>query len=169
MSTTQFGNTIHVDFFTTTHRISGEVQTGPKPLSDLLNDGTQSHLLLSNVYVSRLDSAAEIGAHASVAYLSKENLSFVIVSARETRAPDRGRFTVHEYEALVTLPGWEMRGRFIGPHRLDLSSFSPATLDHFFVLAEATAWPTDVPSETFSGEAILINRARLESLCLSER
>jgi hypothetical protein len=124
--------------------------------------------LLSNVYVSRLGSAAEIGAHASVAYLLKENLSFAIVSARETRAPDRGRFTVHEYEALVTLPRWEMRGSFIGPHRLDLTSFSPANLDPFLVLTEATAWLVDEPSEAFSGEAILVNRIRLESLCLSE-
>jgi hypothetical protein len=168
MSTAQFGGTIQVDFFTTTHRISGEVQTGPKPLSDLLNDRTQSHLLLSKVYVSRLDSAAEIGAHASVAYLSKENLSFAIVTARETRAPDRGRYTVHEYEALFTLPRWEIRGRFIGPHRLDLTSFSPANLDAFLVLAEATAWLVDAPSEAFSGEAILVNRHRLESLCLSD-
>jgi hypothetical protein len=168
MSSMQFGDTIQIDFFTMTHRISGAIQTGPKPLSDLLNDKTQSYLLLSNVYVSRLDRAAEIDAHAPVAYLSKENLNLVIVPARETRAPDRSRFTAHEYEALVTLPGCEVRGKFVGPHRLDLTSFSPATLDAFVVLTEATAWLTSVPGVTFSGEAILINRAHLESLCLSE-
>jgi hypothetical protein len=168
MSSTQYGGFVQVDFFTTTHRISGEVQTGTKPLCDLLNDKTQSYLLLSNVYVSRLDSAAEIGAHATVAYLSKENLSFVIVTTRETRRPDQTRFTVHEYEALVTLPGCEVRGKFVGPHRLDLRSFSPATVDPFLLLTEATAELDDVPGVVFGGEAILVNRARLETLCLSE-
>lgn len=168
MSTGQFIGLTQADFFTTTHRISGGTQTGPKPLSDLLNDRTQSYLLLFNVYISPLDKAAEIGAHASVAYLSKENLSFVIVPLRETRAPDRSRFAVHEYEALATLPGWEVRGKFVGPHRIDIRSFSPAALDAFVVLVEGGARLAGTSDVTFSGEAILVNRARLESFCLIE-
>jgi hypothetical protein len=168
MSSARFGDAIPIDFFTTTHRISGGVQTGPTPLPDLLNDQTQSYIMLSNVYVSPLDSAAEIGAHASVAYLSKENISFVIASAREIRKTDRTRFTIHEYEALATLPGCEVRGKFIGPHRLDLRTFSPAALDPFLVLTEASACLTTASEVVFRGEAILVNRSRLESLCLSE-
>jgi hypothetical protein len=168
MSSAKYGSVIQVDFFTTTHRISGRVQTGTSPLSDLLNDRTQSYLLLSDVYVSHLETAAEISAHAAVAYLSKETLSFAVVSAREARTPDRSRFTVHEYEALATLPGCEIRGKFVGPHHLDLRSFSPAALDPFLVLTDATAWLVHVPDVTLSGEAILVNRARLEALCLSE-
>jgi hypothetical protein len=168
MSAAQFGDLIQADFFTTTHRISGGVQTGPKPLSDLLNDRTQSYLLLFSVSVSRLDQAIELGTHAPVAYLSKDNLNFVIVPSRETRAPDGSRFTAHEYQALVTLPGCEIRGKFVGPHRLDLKSFSPAILQAFVVLTEASARLTGVPEATFGGEAILVSRARLESLCLVE-
>jgi hypothetical protein len=168
MSTVQAGNLIQVDFFTTTHRISGGIQTGPKPLSDLLNDRTQSYLLLTNVYVSCLDNPAEISDYAPVAYLSKENLNFVILSSRETRTPDRSRITAHEYEALATLPGCEVRGKFVGPHRIDLRSFSPAALDAFLILTEATARLTGPAEATFSGEAILVNRGHLESFCLSE-
>jgi hypothetical protein len=156
------------DFITTTHRISGQVQTGPKPLSDLLNDKSQSFLLTYNVYVSRLERAGEIGAHAPVAYLSKENLNLVIVPAREARTSDLGRFAAQDYDALVTLAGFEVTGKFSGPHRFDLRNFSPAALDSFLLLTEATARVVGTPGLVFNSEAILINRSRLQSLCLRE-
>lgn len=156
------------DFLTSSHRISGQIQTGVKPLSDILNDHSQSYVMVYNVYVSRLDQAGELGVHAPVAYLSKENLSLVVVLAREARAPDRTRFAAIEYDALVTLAGFEVRGKFIGPHRIDLRTFSPATLETFLLLAEATADVIGVPDLSFRGEVILVNRARMNSLCLIE-
>ena len=168
MSSRQLNNRAQADFITTTHRISGEVQTGPKPLSDLLNDKSQSYLIVYEVYVSRLSEAGAICSHSPVAYLSKENLSLVIVQFREIRAPDRSRFAVHEYDVLATLPGFEVQGKFVGPHRLDLRNFSPAALDLFVVLTEATARIAGQPDTVFGGDAILVNRMRLESFCLSE-
>jgi hypothetical protein len=168
MSSIQPGERIKADFFTTTHRITGDVETRLKPLSDLLNDKTQSYLMLFNAYVSRLTEPGGIVAHSAVAYLSKENLNFVIVAAREIRLPDSGRFSAHEYATLATLPRFEIQGRFTGPHRIDLRSFSPATFDAFVALMDASARLIDVSEATFAGEGILVNRARLESLCLSE-
>lgn len=156
------------DFMTATHRISGQISTGVKPLSVVLNDRSQSYLLAHNVYVSRLDDAGTIMSHAPVAYISKENLALIVVVGREARTPDRGRFSTHEYQALVTVDGFEVEGKFQGPHRLDLRAFSPATLDTFIVLTDATARPMAIPELVFAGEAILVNRARLESLCLNE-
>jgi hypothetical protein len=168
MSNSQSVGMTYVDFITTTHRISGGVQTGAKPFGDMLNDRSQSYLLLSNAYVSRLDKPGEIGAHAPVAFLAKDNLIFAIVPSRDARSSEPGRFGTQEYDALVTMPGFELRGKFIGPRRLDLRSFSPANLELFVGLMEASAQSVDVPGIVFSGEAILINRARLESLCLTE-
>ncbi|HSJ54325.1 MAG TPA: hypothetical protein VLC52_11345, partial [Anaerolineae bacterium] len=116
------------DFITTTHRISGQVETGRKPLSDVLNDSSLSYVLAYNVYISRLDRAAEITAHAPAAYLSKPNLSLVVASAREVRGPDRSRFAVVQYQALMSLTGFEVRGTFVGPQRIDLRLFTPAML-----------------------------------------
>lgn len=168
MSSRQSDTIVKVEFFTTTHRITGEVDTGPRPLSDVLNNKTQSYLAVFNVYVSRLAEPGKIGAHAPVAFLSKDNLSFVIVPSRESRAPDHGRFSAHVYDALATLPDFEVRGKFSGPQRLDLHSFSPAALDAYLVMSDATAQLADDPEAIFSGEVILINRTRLESLNLSE-
>ena len=168
MSTAQFDNLTLADFYTSTHRISGQVETKSKPISDLLNDRTRSYLLLFNVYVSRLDEPGEIGAHAPTAYLSKDNLTFVIVSSREVRTPEHSRFATQEYGALITLPRVEIRGTFTGPHRFDLRTFTPAALEAFVTLTQAQAQIVDVPDATFSGEAILVNRARLESFCLNE-
>jgi len=156
------------DFLTATHRISGQIATGVKPLSDVLNDRSQSYLLTYNVYVSRLDDAGTIMTHAPVAYISKDNLTLVVALAREARSPDRGRFSAHEYQALVTIDGFEVEGKFVGPHRLDLRAFSPANLDSFLVLTDAVARTMAVPDIGFSGEVILVNRSRLESLCLNE-
>jgi hypothetical protein len=161
-------NMTSADFFTTTHRISGQLETGTTPLGDLLNNRSQSYLLVFNVYVSRLNDPGEIGAYAPVAYLAKENVSFVIVSSREVRPPDQGRYARQEYGALATLPGFEIRGSFMGPPRFDLRTFSPATLDPFVVLTDASAQIVSLPEITFGGEALLVNRVQLESFCLSE-
>jgi len=156
------------DFITTTHRISGQVQTGPKPLSDVLNDRSLSYMLAFNVYVSRLDRAGELGQHSPTAYLSKENLSLVVVPLREVRTPDRSRFAAVQYKALITLNGFEVRGLFVGPQRIDLRLFSPAMLETFVVLTDATAQVIGQPDLSFQGEAILVNRGRMQSLSLSE-
>jgi hypothetical protein len=169
MSSRQSDSLTRADFFTTTHRISARVQTGPRPLSDLLNDRSQSYLLVFEVVVVPLGQApGKDRARAPVAYLSKENLSFVVVPSREARPPERGRYAVLEREVLATLPGFEVRGRFLGPLRADLWNFSPATLDPFVVLMEATARIAATPEVTFSGDAILVNRSGLESFCLAE-
>jgi hypothetical protein len=166
MSSRQLESLTLAEFFTTTHRLLARVQTGARPLSDLLNDRSQSFLLVFQVQVLPLHQAGGSGTRAPEAYISKENLSFVIVPAREARTPERSRYAVVERRVLATLPQFEVEGRFLGPLRSDLWTFSPATLDPFVVLMEATARIAGQPDMSFSGEAILVNRARLESLCL---
>ena len=157
-----------LEFFTTTHRIVAQVQTGARPFSDLINDRSQSFLLAFNVRLSHLEKEARLEAIASAAYLSKENLLFVIAPSREVRKSERGRYAAYEREVLVTLPGFELEGRFMGPQRSDLWTFSPTTLDPFFVLTAATARIAAVPDVTLGGGAILVNRDRLESICLGD-
>jgi len=168
MSNVPFDNLIQAEFFTSTHRFSGRVHTGNKPLGDLLNDHSQSYLLVFDAYISRLSQPGEIGAYAPTAFLTKDNLSFVIVSARQARAPEQGRYASQEYKALITLPGVEVEGKFTGPYRFDIRTFTPATLDTYQVLFEAEARLVSLPDVTFGGEAILVNRTRAESFCLSE-
>jgi hypothetical protein len=168
MSSSQIEKMSSADFFTSTHRISGKLETKTKPFLDFVNDRSQSFLLAFNVYVSRLDQPGHIGAHAPSAYIAKDNLSFVIVPSREIRAPDQARFSSQTYDALVTLAGVEVRGKFAGPHKFDLRTFSPSALEPFIVLTEASACLIALPDVEFSGESILINRARLESFCLGD-
>ncbi len=156
------------DFCTSTHRIEAQVQTGSRPISDLMNDQSQSFLLVFNVRLSRLEKEARLEAIASAAYLSKENLEFVIAPSREVRRPERGRYAAYEREVLVTLPGFELAGRFLGPHRSDLWTFSPATLDPFFVLTAARARIAAAPDTRLDGDTILVNRDRVESIFLGD-
>jgi hypothetical protein len=156
------------DFFTSTHRIEAQVQTGSRLISDLMNDQSQSFLLVFNVRLSRLEKEARLEAIASAAYLSKENLGFVLASSREVRRPERGRYAAYEREVLVTLPGFELTGRFLGPQSSDLWTFSPATLDPFFVLTAATARIAAAPDASLGGDAILVNRDRVESIFLGD-
>jgi hypothetical protein len=153
MSSRQSDGLTTVTFFTSTHRIVAQVQTGSRLLSDLVNDRSQSFLLVFNVRLSRL---------------AKENLSFVIAPSREVRRPERGRYAAYEREVLVTLPGFELEGRFLGPQRADLWTFSPATLDPFFVLTAAKARIAAVPDFALGADAILVNRDQLESICLGD-
>ena len=52
------------EFFTTTHRLTGQVQTVPKRLGDVLNGQSQSYLLILNVYTSRLKEPGGIRGQA---------------------------------------------------------------------------------------------------------
>ena len=169
MSSRQSEGLTTFDFFTSTHRIEAQVQTGTRMISDLMNDQSQSFLLVFNVRLSRLEKDARLEAIASAAYLSKETLGFVIAPSREVRKAERGRYTAYEREVLVTLPGFELEGRFLGPHRSDLWTFSPATLDPFFVLTAARARVASVPGVTLGGgDTILVNRDRVESIFLGD-
>ena len=167
-STRQTDGLTTVEFFTTTHRIVAQVQTGSRLVSDLMNDRSQSFLLVFNVRLSLLEKDARLEAIASAAYLSKENVGFLIAPSKEIRKPERGRYTAYEREVLVTVPGFELQGRFLGPQRSDLWTFSPATLDPYFVLTAATARIAGEPDVTMGGDAILVNRDRLESICLGD-
>ena len=168
MSSRQSDSLTTLEFYTTTHRILAQVHTGARPFSDLINDRSQSYLLVFNVRLSHLEKDARLEAIASAAYISKQNLLFVIAPSREVRKPERGRYAAYEREVLVTVPGFELEGRFLGPQRSDLWTFSPATLDPFFVLTAATARMATVPDVTLGGGAILVNRDRLESICLGD-
>ncbi len=168
MSSRQAEGLTTFDFYTSTHRIEAQVQTGSRPISDLMNDQSQSFLLVFNVRLSRLEKEARLEAIASAAYLSKENLEFVIAPSREVRRPERGRYAAYEREVLVTLPGFELAGRFLGPQRSDLWTFSPATLDPFFVLTAARARIAAAPDTRLDGDAILVNRDRVESIFLGD-
>ncbi|MGD9404789.1 MAG: hypothetical protein PVH95_06520 [Anaerolineae bacterium] len=168
MSSRQSDNLATIEFFTTTHRIVAQVQTASRPFCDLINDRSQSYLLVFNVRLSHLEKDARLEAIASAAYISKENLDFAIAPSREVRKPERGRYTSYEREVLVTLPRFELEGRFLGPQRADLWTYSPATLDPFFVLTAATARIAAAPDVTMSGDAILVNRDRIESICLGD-
>jgi hypothetical protein len=156
------------DFYTSTHRIEAQVQTGSRPISDLMNNQSQSFLLVFNVRLSRLEKEARLEAIASAAYLSKENLGFVIAPSREVRRPERGRYAAYEREVLVTLPGFELTGRFLGPQSSDLWTFSPATLDPFFVLTAARARIAAAPDAKLDGDTILVNRDLVESIFLGD-
>jgi hypothetical protein len=155
-------------FFTSTHRIVAQVQTGTRLLSDLMNDRSQSFLLVFNVRLSHLDKEARIEAIASAAYLSKANVCFVVPPSREVRKPDRSRYAAYEREVLVTLPGFELEGRFLGPERADLWTFSPTILDPFFVITAARARIAAVPDFALGADAILVNRDKLDSICLGD-
>lgn len=166
MDSRVYQNHTQADFVTSTHRISGSVQTGSKPLLEVLNDTARDYLAVQRVYASPLNNPGAISTYAPLGFLSKEALGFVIVSAREARIPNGQRFGVQPYTIAATVPGFELQGRFLGPRRLDLSSFSPALLDPFVALQDASAISIAVPEVTFDGEVILVNRARLESLLI---
>jgi len=168
MSSRQSDSLTTVTFYTSTHRIVAQVQTGSRLLSDLMNDRSQSFLLVFNVRLSHLEKEAQLEAIASAAYLSKENVCFAVPPPREVRKPERGRYASYEREVLVTLPGFELGGRFLGPQRADLWTYSPATLDPFFVLTAATVRIAAAPGFTLKADAILVNRDRLESICLGD-
>lgn len=164
------GRFLSADFFTTTHRISGRISTRHK-LADALNDRTTSFLELRDAYVSRISHPGEISSTYSMSSLVKDNIMFVVIPREEgiiTERPTYALFGKQSYDVFLTTPSFEIRGTLEAIGKLDLKALLASGTEQFMTLTKASAVVALFPNITFSGEAILVNKAWIQLLCVNQ-
>ena len=71
---------LQVDFFTTAHRLSTQMNVYGRPLADQLNDPRVSWIELEMAYISRIERPAEIIADYAISTLRKDHIQFAMIS-----------------------------------------------------------------------------------------
>ncbi len=161
-----------VDFFTRGYRISGHLNTRAKTVGDTLNDKLNSYLQLIDVYIARVNNPGEIIASYAYAQLLKDNLLFAIVSAEESFSK-AGRsvsyFGKQRHKAWLALSTFEVEGDFLMTGRsADFEAYLAKGVDAYIPIQDGVARVSAFPEITFGGEALLVNRTRIDLFCLSQ-
>jgi hypothetical protein len=156
------------EFFTHHHRITGSVHSGGQRLTDVLNDELASSVELTNVEVRRHLTPTKVVAAYVSALLDKKGILFAISGAQKGSVVERSFFKhvdTTEWEVLVTVPFFELRGKFHVRGTSDLKTMWLAWTGQFVPLTRATAVFTLYPDIAFTGDVIIVNRAHTEMVC----
>jgi hypothetical protein len=159
------------EFFTHQHRIVGRMRLGGLRLTDVLNDDLTSSLELTSVEISRHLSPEKVVATYASALLDKKGILFAISGAQSGSAAERSFFKhvdTTEWEVLVTVPFFELRGKFHVRGTGDLKRMLVSWTGQFIPLTQATAVFTLYPQVTFTGDVIIVNRTHTELICSDE-
>ncbi|HLF25185.1 MAG TPA: hypothetical protein VJG32_02515 [Anaerolineae bacterium] len=161
-----------VDFFSHSHRISTQFLIRARPLADTLNDHTLSYVDLDIAYVSRIDKPGELIADYTLSILRKENISFCLVAAQIEMAvkqlPSGQYFARRSRSVFCTVPSFEITGLIDVPGNVDLHKMMAIGVERFMPIYKAKATISLLQSVSFSGELILVNKERIQVLCLGD-
>ena len=163
-------NRVTVDFFTESYRHSATVMTYKRNLIDILGDRMTDYLDLLNVYVSRISEPGRILATYPHGSLVKKEISLILL-ARESETVSTGRKYVPNratYSIFVTTPSFEVRGNFqwLKEKELNITKLMATEVQKFLPIFNGTATSTLSPDVTFQSPAILVNKAKIEILCV---
>jgi hypothetical protein len=156
------------EFFTHQHRIVGAVRLGGLRLTDVLNDDMTSSVELKRIEITRHLNPGKVVASYASALLDKRGILFAIGGRESGEATERSFFRhvdTTEWGVFVTVPSFELRGKFHVRGTGDLKTKLLAWTGQFIPLTEAEAVFTLYPEVTFAGDVIIVNRAHIEVIC----
>jgi len=158
----------NVEFFTHQYRIVGTARLAGQRLTDVLNDDLLSSVELQDVQVFRLLTPEQVVATHVSALLYKKGILLATSGAQDAAAAER-RFFKHvnttEWGVFLTVPSFELRGRFHVRGTSDLKTMLLAWVGEFIPLTRAKAVFTLYPEVTFRRDVIIVNRAHIEVIC----
>lgn len=156
---------ITADFFTNQHRVRGQISTGSRRLTDVLNDELHSSLELSEAEVARVVEPEKVIYTCPSAVLMKEAIALVIIPGERSDGAEDRIFKFIEkrpYEVVLTVSPYEISGVLHLRGTGDLRTLLVREVGHFVPMTQAQAVFTLFPKVKFSGEVAIVNKALLE-------
>ncbi len=156
---------ITADFFINQHRVRGQIFTGPRRLTDALNDELHSSVELSEVEVARVIEPEKVVYTYPSAVLMKEAIALVIIPGEGSDGNEGRIFKFIEkrpYEVVLTIPPYEISGVLHLRGTGKLQTLLVMEVGHFVPMTQAQVVFTLFPKVRFSGEVAIVNKARLE-------
>jgi hypothetical protein len=162
---------VTADFFTGSYRLSASVLVYKRRLVDILGDRTTDYLDLVDIYVSRINSPGHIVAAYQRGSLVKQTINIILLSS-EAESVSKDRFYTPNRVSLpifTTVPSFEIEGQFQWMGDLEVKKILAADVQNFLPILDATARNAHFPEVTFQGPALLVNKARIEILCIGDK
>lgn len=162
---------ITADFFMDSYRLSASVLVYKRRLIDILGDRTTDYLDLVDIYVSRVNSPGNIVATYPKGSLVKQEINFILLSSL-TESVSKDRFYTPNRVArsiFITVPSFEITGRFQWLGDLEVKKIMATDVQKFLPVLNGTARNAHFPDVTYEGPAILVNKAKIEVLCVGDK
>jgi len=165
-------NWLVADFFTHSHRISGSTNVRQRKLADQLNDQNTAFLLLENVYVSSIERPAEITTNHATSTLRKDNITAIVATNQDDGLPREhtygSYFGTNLHKVFITIPQFEIKGYLRIAGRWDIRTVLTSGTDDFITILDGQMISAVHPDTTFTGGAILVNKAHIGVICEAE-
>jgi hypothetical protein len=170
--TTRVVKKITGDLFTGAYRMTGRIDVGAAGVIGLLNDTTRSGAMVEDVYISYVHTPGSILDHFQQVRFAKRGMEAILLPKRDDIGPAgvaRGGFAkVAQYNVLITTDVFEIRGVLELPGKFEPETVLFEGTGRFFPLYNATVNAYIRPDAKYSGEAVLINREKVSTVCGGE-
>ena len=145
--------------------------THVRPLADTLNDPSTDFIQVDNIYVSPIQSPADIKANYDVGAIRKENISIVVVVREEDGRPTSAAYGSYMGRILrpvfLTVPGFEIRGFVEMQPQADIRTYM-VNAERFIPISDGKAAVSLNPDLTFQGGIILVHKENIGIFCMLE-
>ena len=157
----QYPPFINADIFTNSHRFSAKIPLYNRALGDSLNDRLTDYLEARQVYVSRINRPGEIVGTYKLVSLIKRHITFVMLSVESEGLSQEHKynaFSKSNEEVFITLPSFEITGRFQIIGKFDLKAILTVGSNKFMPIFKAKAVNAKYPEVNFEAPVILVNK-----------
>lgn len=154
---------IEVELYTADHVIRGFLETAGDRLSDILNNKTESAILVGPAQVSRLLNLSKSPpTRLPLVRVEKKNLLFALPVQHDlTHKSLYRRATRMMFQILVFVPNFELRGAIHLTERLDIRRVLVVRPEDFVPLTDATATYVLYPQVTVKADTLVFNKAQV--------
>ena len=161
--------TTRVAFFTATHRVIADVETGPRRLVEVLRDVSRAHLDLKHVSLARIADPSTPVATSPRGVLQKSDIRLAAILSEANRPERRlyGYVAKATVRILAVLSGCEIVGEMHLPEGTKDGIVGYMKLrDTFIHIGDAKVTFTLGSSTPSEVNTVIINRASVQLLCL---
>jgi hypothetical protein len=163
--------TTRVAFFTDTHRIIADVDTGPRRLVEVLRDATRTFVDLKRVRLARIADPAETVATSPHGVLQKSDIQLAAILSEADRPQRRlyGYVAKATVRVLALMPGCEIVGDLHLPEGTKDGVVGYLNLrDTFIHLGDAKVSFSAGSAGPSAVNTVVVNRSSIQFLCLAD-
>jgi hypothetical protein len=163
--------TTRVAFFTETHRIIADVDTGPRRLVEVLRDVTRAHLDLKHISLARIADSTGTVATSTRGVLQKSDIRLAAILAEADRPERRlyGYVAKATVRVLAVLSGCEIVGDMHLPEGTKDGVVAYMKLrDTFIHIGGAIVSFSQGAGAPSSVNTVVVNRSSIQLLCLAD-
>jgi hypothetical protein len=163
--------TTRVAFFTETHRVIADVDTGPRRLVEVLRDVTRAYLDLKHVELARIADPTEPVATSTRGVLQKSDIRLAAILTEANRPERRlyGYVAKATVRVLAVMSSCEIIGEMHLPEgtKDGVIGYLKMT-DKFIHIADAKVSFSLGSAPASSVNTVILNRLSIQLLCLAE-